>query len=646
MEALIPSLFSCAAPLVVPSTANRPKRKVKTSGLQNSKRVSLDDLSDATPPDSRALARIICRVADDDAYTRSTALKTLKRLEGWACPATTNPQDLVKQSQYLHDLIEVGGCHILVHFLKDAALDHDEKCTQRALSVLSALLRSSVDAAAADNNAPLTKATKFVGQKDVTQAEASKALQTTKQQVATMLLKNLDLYSVLQEILDGALPSTALVVQHDALVVRKEVPVQDLSASRRQLATLGSSLRGALKIMGNSSGRNNNNQDGTTPTAASTIHNLLGASVASSFGLSSTNDSTLNHIFIVAATAVSGFEVVLDQALANVERYVGKDNLKALEISVLAAMNIGGSGSGDGGDAVTSKRRNTSTNKTGATPSPLEEEEAKHVTLVKALYAMALLISYIDGMEEEEEDDDDGEEEDVQSADDHKLEMLQTVCSAAHRIVLVLTTEGKDKIQSMDAVLGSVLSCLTVAIQAATTTQPLPASTARDFVATAVAVMKACLTNSAVARKGCKLFRLLLPCLSNEEDVKNLGVVAVVGALLASPHPQDVLDLADDVYETHCTKKKNRKVGTRFFGKTKKVSIREATAPSSESPPTSVMGGLDIDDGDDIEDDGDDDDDKKEDDSNMPLASRQSGHSDDTAAIANCTQDVSRACSF
>ena len=788
-----------------------------------------------TGPTTRQLAKLLCRVADDDVYTRSTALQALRQLESWGvcpCPATLTAakSSPAAASDYLQDLVEVGGIPIVVQFLQDAVVAEDQKCLSRSLSVLAAWLRP-IDVKTLvmkkGNDKKLLppshgkKTTRFYddtlvkGQKkrtdddDTTSAaqllseaklqNLQKKLMIQQSSIARLLLLNsnlgcsssssssklsaleedhespaststmIDLWKLLSTDLmkDALLPSNALVLHDpssstkpsDGSLINKLSPstvsasaLVDASESRRQVLSLSRSVRNVLQIMGNTANQDKSNSDlQSSPSSTAAIDpiltSFLGPTLTTSLGQAST---TMDHIFIVAATAMAGFEIVLDQAVQGVEQYVGHDSLKQIESSVIAAIadplleNV----VDDGVETRSSKTRravgssvrsnmvkkqnsnknsrksNNDKSKTKAKNSTTTSlEEAKLVTSVRTLYVMALLIPFVQCDDDADEKNDDGRDRDqpqqgstsssscsvsVAIASDRKLMMLQEAASSAHQIVIMAINQQKQQQQqktataeleldktttvtqvhasssprTCTAVLSSTLSCLTLAVDAVVKddNQTLSPNTARNITTTVVEIMKPCLsikdsannspsqspssplsTNISVARKGCLLLQTVMPFvaeLPSQYHVvsKNLGVVAIIGTILASNLPNDITRLADDIYETYCTKKSRGVVGKSQSKPITKHVVSGLLMNSSSSPTSknesslsardATVGwddGLLKDDAVSSDGDGDEEENENEDESDFGSAT----HSAETQEVANGVEkDIARLWSF
>lgn len=86
------------------------------------------DAPDAPLPNSRQLSKILCRVIDDDAYTKSDSLLALHRVHQWALR-----QDVV----FGNSLVSVGGIPNVLWFVQEH--EKDPKTVADALVLLEAL---------------------------------------------------------------------------------------------------------------------------------------------------------------------------------------------------------------------------------------------------------------------------------------------------------------------------------------------------------------------------------------------------------------------------------------------------------------------------------------------------------------------------
>lgn len=90
--------------------------------------------ADLPLPTGRACSKLICRVIDDDAYGRASALHTLHQFEAWAL--SSKHTDTAKK-QYISDFVLIGGVRATLCYLQDH-LDNCESA-QAALGLLVAM---------------------------------------------------------------------------------------------------------------------------------------------------------------------------------------------------------------------------------------------------------------------------------------------------------------------------------------------------------------------------------------------------------------------------------------------------------------------------------------------------------------------------
>jgi hypothetical protein len=411
----------------------------------------------------------------------------MKQLEVWVGAMNEsnnqdNDDDKTKAAvAFAIDFVELGGVHAVVHFLDDAIFAEDNKCIQSALAVVVAFL-------------------------DLTNkggSPVSSALREAKEKVASLLIDQL---SGIQLILRAVAPKAERTAQHqdqtpaspsptdiapveNAMVGRGDLPdgaANQHSPPRKQVALASTSIRSSLEDVWKSRNSAIVHSNSITPDLMLHQMNLATFSVA------------IDDLLIITATAVSGFEVVLDRAL---------ENLEQIEF-----------------DPATLFHDSTKTETAGRGETLLPT--AKAATVAKTMEALAAVIPY--GMTLD------------------ATTILDCVCREVAPNLTTMIGSSSGKHQQVAKL--TTLKCILVAVRSLLDSHPPLLNKSDAYGATTVTatLMMQEPNNEKIIQTGCTILLIAAPKLTTVER-KQAGIVTALGVVLASDALSDsIKNIADN----------------------------------------------------------------------------------------------------